>query len=95
MRRPQPHLAMDGDVDFVPSLQLFRRIIVRKPSNETSEQEQSSQMKAVYDLGHFAGYHGESEDSNPYHIIDENDRYWTWLQGHCDGELDAEEEGFK
>jgi ribosome modulation factor len=45
-----------------------------------------------YDQGHYAGYHGESEDSNPYEHTEEN--YWSWYGGYLDGQHQAGVDNF-
>jgi len=47
-------------------------------------------MTRVYNEGHYAGYHGESEESNPYEADD--DRFWEWIEGYVDGEMDWQED---
>lgn len=47
-------------------------------------------MTRAYNDGHYAGYHGESEESNPFDPDEE--RFWEWIEGYVDGELDWQED---
>ena len=90
----------DGGVVCVLSWLLSNRTTVLKLLNEMWEVVQLYRMRnkimsRAYEDGHYAGYHGESDDSCPYDPDDQHGLYWEWMEGYIDGDLDAEEEGFK